>query len=129
MLPIMPSSHLTEPQEAWVSHAVERLLALPEESSRRIFLEQNPQLQLQDMVLYLAAQVPKIARDKADRALRMAGLAGSIAEILDDDYCRARSARAMGHVLQLKRKLRESLSEYQKALELFTNMTLKSEIG
>ena len=47
MLPIMPSSHLIEPQEA-ISHAVERLLALPEESSRRIFLEQNPQLQLQD---------------------------------------------------------------------------------
>jgi len=128
MLPIMLSSHLIEPQEA-ISHAVERLLALPEESSRRIFLEQNPQLQLQDMVLYLATQVPKIARDKPDRALRMAGLAGWLAEILDDDYCRARSARAMGHVLQLKGKLRESLSEYQKALELFTNMKRESEIG
>src|SRR6516162_6384603 len=128
MLPIMPSSHLIKPQEA-ISHAVERLLALPEESSRRIFLEQNPQLQLQDMVLYLATQVPKIARDKPDRALRMAGLAGWLAEILDDDYCRARSARAMGHVLQLKGKLHESLSEYQKALELFTNMKRESEIG
>jgi len=84
MLPIMPSSHLIEPQEA-ISHAVERLLALPEESSRRIFLEQNPQLQLQDMVLYLATQVPKIARDKPDRAPRIAGLAGWLAEILDDD--------------------------------------------
>ena len=55
----MPSSHLTETQEAWVSHAVERLLAAPEESSRRFFLQQNPELQLQDMVLYLATQVPK----------------------------------------------------------------------
>jgi len=44
----MPSSHLTEPQEACVSHAVERLLALPEESARRFFLKQNPQLRLQD---------------------------------------------------------------------------------
>jgi len=72
MLPIMPSSHLIEPQEA-ISHAVQRLLALPEESSRRIFLEGNPQLQLQDMVLYLATQVPKIARDTPDRALRLGG--------------------------------------------------------
>jgi tetratricopeptide (TPR) repeat protein len=125
----MPSSHLTEPQEAWVSHAVERLLALPEESSRRVFLKQNPQLQLQDIVLYLATEVPKIARDNADRALHMASLAGWLAEIINDDYCRARSARATGHVLQLKGKLRESLSEYQKALEFFTIMKLESEIG
>ena len=125
----MRSPHLTETQEAGVSQAVERLLVVPEESSRRVFLEQNPQLQLEDMVLYLATQVPKIARDDTNRALQMAGLASWLAEILNDDYCCARSARAMGHVLQLKGKLRESLLEYQKALDLFTKLKLEPEIG
>jgi len=124
----MPFSQLTETQEAWVSQAVEQLLAAPEESSRRFFL-QNPHLRPQEIVLYLAAQVPKIAREDADRALQMAGLASWLAETLNDDYCRGRSARAMGHVLQLKGELRESLVEYQKALDFFTKLKLESEIG
>jgi tetratricopeptide (TPR) repeat protein len=60
---------------------------------------------------------------------RCPSLASWLAEILNDDYCRARSARAMGHPLQLKGKLRESLVEYQKALDLFTKLKLESEVG
>jgi tetratricopeptide (TPR) repeat protein len=120
---------LNETQEALFSEAVEQLLAMPEESSRRVYLKQNPQLQHQSVVLYLAGQVPKIARDDVDRALQLAGLVSWVAEILNDDYCRARSARAMGHPLQLKGKLRESLVKYQKALDLFTKLKLESEIA
>jgi tetratricopeptide (TPR) repeat protein len=123
------SFHPTETQEASIAQAVEQLLAMPEESSRRDFLQQNPQLQHKSVVLYLASQVPKIARDDADHALQLAELAGWLAEILNDDYCRARSARAMGHPLQLKGKHRESLVEYQKALDLFTKLKLDSELG
>jgi hypothetical protein len=112
-----------------ISLAVEQLLAMPEESSRRVFLQQNPHLQHQSMVVYLASQVPTIARNDVDRALQLAGLASWLAEILNDDYCRARSARAMGHPLQLKGKHRESLLEYQKALDLFTKLNLESEVG
>ena len=125
----MRSSLSTDTQGASLSAAVERLLAIPEESSRLSFLERNPQLRNQNLVLHLASQVPKIARDDAHHALRMAQLASWLSEILNDDYCRARSARAMGHPLQLKGKLQESLSEYQKALELFTKLKLESEIG
>jgi tetratricopeptide (TPR) repeat protein len=120
---------LTETQEALIPAAVEQLLALPEESSRHVFLQQNPQFQHQTVVLYLANQVPKIARDDVDRALQMAGLASWLAEILNDDYGRARSARAMGHPLQLKGKHRESLVEYQKALDLFAKLKLDSEVA
>jgi tetratricopeptide (TPR) repeat protein len=123
------SFHLTETQEALISEAVEQLLAMPEESSRRVFLERSPQLQQRSVVLYLASQVPKIASDNVDRALQLAGLASWLAEILNDDYCRARSARAMGHPLQLKGKLSESLVEYQKALDLFTKLKLDPEVG
>jgi tetratricopeptide (TPR) repeat protein len=125
----VPSSHLTEAQEAPVSEGVERLLSIPEESSRRSFLQQNPQIQQQSVVVYLASQVAKITRDDVDRALRLASLASWLAEILDDDYCRARSARALGHPLQLKGQLRESLAEYQKAINLFTKLKLDSEVA
>jgi tetratricopeptide (TPR) repeat protein len=125
----MASSHLTETREAWVAQAVERLLAVPDESPRRFLLQQNPELRHPDLVFFLTSQVPKIARKDVGRALQMAGLASWLSEILDDDYCRARSARAMGHPLQLKGKLRESLASYQKALDLFTKLKLESEIG
>ena len=125
----MLRSHLTETQEAFCSQAVERLLAIPEVSGRHIFLQQNPDLRDRSVVLYLANKVPKIAREDADRALQLACLASWLAEILDDDYCRARSARAIGHVLQLKGKLGESLAEYQKAVDLFTKLQLESEVG
>jgi tetratricopeptide (TPR) repeat protein len=125
----VPPLPLTETQEALIAETVERLLAMPEESSRRSFLLQNPQLQAQSVVLYLASQVPKIARDDVDRALQRANLASWLADLLGDDYCRARSARAMGHPLQLKGKLRESLAEYQKALDIFTKLKLDSEVG
>ena len=108
---------------------MEGLLAVPEESARRLLLQQSPQLQLQEIVFYLAKDVPKVARKDAERALQMAGLASWLAEEVDDDYCRARSARATGHVLQLKGKLHDSLGQYQKALDLFAKLKLETEVG
>lgn len=125
----MPSSPLTETQDALVAEAVQGLLAIPDEASRQIFLQQNPQLRDQNIVLNLAGQVPRLAREDADRALKLAGVASWLAEVLDDDYCRARSARATGHPLQLKGKLLEALAEYQKALDLFTKLKVENEVG
>ena len=125
----MVSFPLTEAQETLVSRVVEELLAIREESSRHAFLQDNPQIRDQNVVLHLTSLVPKIARQDTDRALQMAGLASWLAEVLDDDYCRARSARAMGHSLQLKGKLRESLAEYRKALDIFEKLHLVSEVG
>ena len=120
---------LTAAQEGMVSQAAEQLLLMPEESSRRLFLQQNPQLQHQSAVIYLVNQASTIVREDTDRALQLAGMAGWLAEILNDDYCRARSARAMGHAFQLKGQFRESLAEYQKALDLFEKLHLDSELG
>jgi tetratricopeptide (TPR) repeat protein len=125
----MPSPVTTDAQVATISAAVERLLAIPEESARRSLLQQNPELRDANLVLHIASQVPKIAREDVGYALRMARLASWLSEILDDDYCRARSARAVGHPLQLQGKLKESLAEYQKAIELFIRLKLEKEIG
>ena len=88
------AGRLTVPQETLISEAVEQLLAMPEESSRRAFLARNPRFRDQSVVSYLAGKVPQIARENVDQALQFAGLASWLAEILDSDYCRARSARS-----------------------------------
>ena len=114
----MPSSALTEAQEG----LIERLIELQEESGRIEFLQQNPQLQQQSVALFLADRVAKMARDNVDSALHLAEAARWLAEKLNDDYCRARSARAMGHVHSLKGRYQEALQSYQKALDLFQNL-------
>ena len=125
----MPPSPPTETQELSASNAIERLLAIPEESARRSFLQQNPRFQHRDVVLFLAGEVPKIARIDMDRALQSAELARWLAELLNDDYCRGRCARATGHILQLKGRLRESLAEYDKALTIFSRLKLEPEVA
>jgi tetratricopeptide (TPR) repeat protein len=122
----MASAQLSELS---ISKAVQQLLAAPDETGRTVFLQENPQFRDQRVVVYLATQVPKLARADSDESMRCAELAAWLAEILDDDYCRARSARAMGHPLQLRGKLHESLAQYQRALDLFAKLKLDSEVA
>ena len=114
----MPSSALTEAQEG----LIERLIELQAESGRIEFLQQNLQLQQPSVVLFLADRVAKMARENVDSALHLAEAANWLAEKLGDDYCRAKSARAMGHVHSLKGRYHEALQSYQKALDLFQNL-------
>lgn len=120
---------LTETQEALFSQAIERLLAASDERSRRLLVQRNPEYLTRDLVVHLASEIPKLARNDAARAVRCSDLAAWLSEILDDDYCRARSVRAVGHSLQLQGKLRESLASYRKALDLFTKLKLDSEVA
>jgi len=45
------------------------------------------------VVLFLADRVAKLARENVDSALHLAEAASWLAEKLNDEYCRARSAR------------------------------------
>ena len=125
----MPPAQLTNAQEVFISDAIAQLLAAPDESARHSILQHNPQFQDRAVVLHLATDVPRVARNDVERAAHTAELAAWLAEILDDDYCRARSARAMGHPLQLQGKLRESLEQYQRAIDLFAKLKLETELA
>jgi CHAT domain-containing protein len=114
----MPNFALTEAQEG----LVKRLFELQEESARSKFLDENSQLQQESVVQYLADRVAKTARENVEFALRFAEAATWLADKLNDDYCRAKSARAMGHVYSLKGRYQEALQSYQKALDLFQNL-------
>jgi CHAT domain-containing protein/Tfp pilus assembly protein PilF len=115
---MMSGSALTEAQEG----LIERLIEFQEEGVRIEFLQQNPQLQQQSVVLFLADHVAKVARENVDSALHLAEAASWLAEKLNDEYCRAKSARAMGHVHSLKGRYQEALQSYQKAVDLFQNL-------
>ena len=114
-----------KPQEELIT----QLAGLEAESSREEFLRKNPQLREQQVVLRMADEVAKIARVDIERADRMAQTASWLAEVLDDDYCRARGARAVGHLFALKGKYQEALQSYQKALDLFERGGQESEAG
>ncbi|MBI3670670.1 MAG: CHAT domain-containing protein [Acidobacteria bacterium] len=115
----------TEPQEELLG----RLAGLEEEAARQAFLRQHPQLQHQAVVLRLTDEVAKAARENIERAERLAQVANWLTEILQDDFCRARCARAMGHLLVLKGKYPEALASYQKALDLFSRLEQETETG
>jgi len=119
----MTSFALTEAQEG----LIERLTDLQEESRRIEFLQQNPQLHQPSVVQLLSDRVAKTARENVDSALHLAEAASWLAERLNDDYSRAKSARAMGHVHSLKGSYREALQSYQRALDLFQNLAQEVE--
>ncbi len=121
----MPDSSPTEFQEELLG----QLAGLEPETARREFLRQHPQLQHQAVVLRLTDEVVKAAREDIERAERLAQVASWLAEILEDDLCRARSARAMGHLLGLRGKYQEALDSYQKALNLFRWLGQEIEAG
>src|SRR5437879_12542636 len=93
-----------KPQEDLIT----QLAGLEAESSREEFLRKNPQLREQQVVLRMADEVAKIARVDIERADRMAQTASWLAEVLDDDYCRARGARAVGQLVALKGRYQRS---------------------
>jgi tetratricopeptide (TPR) repeat protein len=114
----MPNVAPTLPQ----AELIERFVGLRKEVDRTNFLHQNPELQQQCVALYLADYVAKAARRSVDLALQSAEAACWLAEILNDDFCRAKSARAMGNSLSLKGKYREALKNYEKALDIFRRL-------
>ncbi len=98
---------------------VSQLAHLADDPSRQEFLRSHPQLQERSIVLLITEEVVRTARQNVEHAERLAQVAAWLSEILNDDFCRARSARAAGHVLGIKGKHHEALQSYEKATGLF----------
>lgn len=72
-----------------------------------------------EVVRQLTDAVPHLARTDLARSQRLVDAATWIAERLNDDFSRGRSARAAGHVAQIAGRYAESLEYYDRALALF----------
>ncbi|HJU44444.1 MAG TPA: CHAT domain-containing tetratricopeptide repeat protein [Vicinamibacterales bacterium] len=75
-----------------------------------------------DEVLRLTDQVTAVVRADLPEARRLADAAAAIADRIDDDYCRARAARARGNVEHVAGHHEDSLRHYDRALAMFQSV-------
>ena len=125
----MVAQALSQDQDQDQSHFISQLARLADERARRKIFRHHPQLHHPAMVERLYEETVKLARVDLQQADRLAQAASWLAEKLDDDYCRAQSLRATGHVLYLRRKYQPALRRYQAALALFKRLRRTIDVG
>jgi CHAT domain-containing protein/Tfp pilus assembly protein PilF len=97
--------------------------------AQRALLREQPGLREREVVLRIADAVAQVARQDVARAERLAAAASWLAELLNDDFCRARGARARANVCQQSGRYAEAEESYSKALALFEHIGDEIEIG
>ena len=97
--------------------------------SQQALLDSCPGILERETVLRIADAVPQVARQDIVRADRLATAACWLAELLDDDFCRARGARAMANVFQQSGKHAAAEEQYARALAFFEQIGDEIEIG
>ncbi len=118
------SSAAHERQREWIR----RLAALPGRPHQEL-LEQSTEFHRPEVVEQIQSEVAHLVLVDLDQADRLTEAAGWIAETLDDDYCRALSLRASGHVLYARSRYSLAAERYQAALALFERLNREAEVG
>ncbi len=111
------------------SRLIAELAEICEVADRRGFLLKNRLLFDSAAVEKLYDEVVRLARLDLKKAERLAQAAVWVADSLKDDFSRAQSRRAMGHVQLIKGKYVDALASYRKALALFRALGREIEIG
>jgi CHAT domain-containing protein len=91
--------------------------------------ELHPDLCSREIVIRIADEANRVAREDVSRAEQLAALAGWLAEAIDDDFCRARAARSAANMKVLRGRNDEALAELSKALDLFRRLGVENEIA
>jgi CHAT domain-containing protein len=89
--------------------------------------ERHPEWVDRDIVLELADSVNRVAREDLSQAERLADATAWLAELANDDFCRARAARSLGNTKVLRGKHPEALVDFERALELFRKVDSPAE--
>jgi len=101
---------------------IDQLTAAAERSSVLELFTQNPELRKRSTILQIAEAVNHLAREDLTRAERLALAGACLADLLDDDYCRARTGRAVGNTQVLRGKHTEALGTFNTALGQFRKL-------
>ena len=67
----------------------------------------------------MADEVNRLAREDLSRAERLADVVVWLADLINDDFCRARASRCVGNMKVLRGKHSDALNEFSRALALF----------
>src|ERR1700722_15162580 len=89
--------------------------------------EKHPELCVREVIIRIADEVNRLAREDLSRAERLVNVAGWLADAIDDDFCRGRAARCMANVKVLRGKNPEALQELSRALQLFRDVGAKTK--
>lgn len=102
---------------------------LPDESTRRAFVDRSPELLKSDVVEQLADAVRTTVRVNVPQALRLAEGALLIAEGLDDKEALARALRAKANALWFMGQCKPAVELFQEAAVLFEEAGNMNELG
>src|ERR1700716_1068311 len=101
---------------------VDQLVAAKQRPAVLRLYATTPELRDRARILQIADSVNRIAREDLAKAEDLAEAASHLADALEDDYCRARTGRAMGNVQVLRGHYPRALEIFQNALELFRTL-------
>lgn len=108
---------------------VERLARATSDGSATTLLAGSPAFHDQPFALALADEVPRRGRIDLRQAERLAVCSRWLADRLGDDYARARSQRAVGHLYALRGDWTQALGAYQTAIARFERLRRDVEIA
>lgn len=108
---------------------LKKLVDLKGETSRTRFLSRNQTLLRAEIVTRLTEQVREQVRVNVSLALRLADIALTIADQLEDGESRARALRAKANVLYAKGDHAHAVELHEKAVELFDAAGNRNEIA
>lgn len=111
------------------AQSLDRLIAdlasIADEQGRRDFIAHEPLLQNRAAIDELHAGIIRLAYHDVVQAGRLEQAARSMAEQLDDNYCRALSMRCSGHLHYVSARYESAVTAYQSALNLFDGLGLE----
>jgi tetratricopeptide (TPR) repeat protein len=90
-------------------------------------LQQNPHLREREIILELADQVNRLARQDLDRAERLADVVSWLSELTADDFCRGRALRCMGNIQVIRGNYQEAVRYLQDSLQIFQRLDTEAE--
>jgi len=102
---------------------------MSEETDRRQFLAQNTELHQPHVVAWLCEQIPVLSRVDLRQADNVTRGAAWLAEELNDDFSRAHSLRAAGHMSFLIGEHARALECYRSAEARFEHLGADVELG
>src|SRR5436190_2335338 len=106
-----------------------KLSGLPDEASRRNYVDRHPRVVCPAIVEQVADAVRADVRVDVTRALALAEAAVVIAEELHDEQSVARALRAKGNVLWVKGQCKRAVILLERAVGLFQKAGNSSEVG
>lgn len=90
-------------------------------------VEANPELKDVAVVLSIADHVNRLAQEDLDAAERLADLLSWLADLVDDDSCRARALRCRGNIKVFRSDFKAALNEYESAFHIYCGLNAKKE--